>query len=421
MEYYQQKLANGTALHMLPLDHYKTTFVGINLYCGLGKERAVTGLIPYVLQKGSSTYQTARQLRSRLAELYGSQFGAGVVKRGEQQLLQLRLQLVHDSYVADGKSLLEECLDILRDVMLNPYKENGCFKPEYVAIEKKNAADKVRSLLNDKSRYAFHRCLAHLCPDRDYSNNKFGTVEEVDSVDAEQLWSKYQEILAAVPAEIFVCGSYDHNRVVDGINSRFNWTRSSEAVLDPATPLKGQNARTVHEQMDITQGQLVMAMTTDINQADSRYPALVLYNGILGAFPHSKLFQQVREKRGLAYYIGSNLDSIMGVQFVSAGIDAESFDETVQVISDQLGQMCKGEITEDELEWTRTGLRTGLLQMYDDLGEQVSLAIDGRISGRRWAIPQLLDELEKLTLNDVVEAARTMKPQVTYFLSGGEG
>ncbi len=421
MEYYQQKLANGVSLHMLPLDRYKTTFIGINIYCGLGHERAATGLIPHVLQKGSSAYPTARQLRSRLAELYGSQFGAGVVKRGEQQLLQLRLQLVHDSHISDGSSLLEDCLDILQGVMLDPYTESGSFKPEYVAIERKNAADKIRSLLNDKSRYAFHRCLAHLCPQRDYSHNKFGTVEAVEAVDAEHLWQKYQHVLATAPADVFVCGRYDHNRVVDGINSRFNWSRRGEKALEPAIPLPEENPRTVKEQMDISQGQLVMAMTTEINQSDNRYPALVLYNGILGAFPHSKLFQQVREKKGLAYHIGSSLDSMMGVQFISGGIDAESFDDTVEVIADQLRQMRKGEITADEMEWTRIGLRTGLLQMYDDLGEQVSLAIDGRISGRRWLIPQLIEEMERLTLSDVVEAARTMKLQVTYFLSGGEG
>ena len=134
-----------------------------------------------------------------------------------------------------------------------------------------------------------------------------------------------------------------------------------------------------------------------------------------------KRLRKVREEKGLAYHIGSSLDSMMGVQFISGGIDAESFDDTVEVIADQLRQMRKGEITADEMEWTRIGLRTGLLQMYDDLGEQVSLAIDGRISGRRWLIPQLIEEMERLTLSDVVEAARTMKLQVTYFLSGGEG
>lgn len=418
MEYIQQKLPNNVSLHMLPMEQYKTTYIGIFYYCLLDDDVAASSLLPHVLQRGTVTYPTARELRSRLAELYGTQFGIGILKRGENLVLQLRLQLVNDRYIPKRCSLLEDCLDILQEVTQYPYLEHGHFAARYVEGEKKNIQARIRSLLNDKGRFAFYRCLQHLCPQRGYSRNKYGTVQDVKKVEPAQLWERYQWVLSQAPVDIFVCGRYNHNRVVNAISSRFNWERSGKDEPMPARGLDAAEHRQVRESMDIQQGKLVMALTTDVTQSSDCYPALILYNGILGAYPHSKLFQQVREQRGLAYYIGSSLDSIMGLQFISGGIDADKFEETIAVIREQLEQIRLGQISREELEWTRASLRTGLLQMHDDLGEQVALAVDGRISSRRWTISELIRNLERLSVEDVTAVARRMRLQTTYFLSG---
>lgn len=419
MEYIQQKLANGVSLHLLPMDNYKTTFVGVFLYWPLGDDVSDTALIPHVLQRGTASYPTARELRARLAELYGTQFGVGVLKRGENLVLQVKIQMVNDQYIPGQSSLLEETLDILREVLLYPHTEQGQFALRYVEGEKRNIQSRIKSLLNDKSRFAFHRCLQHLCPDRGYSQNKYGSLKQVEAVSAESLWQQYRRLLGTAAADIYVCGRYNHNRVVDAIGSRFLWERRQEDGLEKIKPLELREHNLVHERMDINQGKLVMALAGDITQSSDLYPAMILYNGILGGFPHAKLFQNVREKRSLAYYIGSSLDSIMGLQFISAGIDAQAFAETTQVVGQQLEAMRQGKISRQELEWTRSSVKTGLLQMYDDLGEQVALAVDGRISGRQWSIPQLIEEIDKVGIEEVTQVAKSMHLQTTYFLSSG--
>ena len=96
MDYTQQTLANGVTLHLLPMENYKTTFIGAFLYWPLGDDAAKTAIVPHLLQRGTVTYPTARELRAHLAELYGTQFGIGVLKRGENLVLQVRIQLVND-------------------------------------------------------------------------------------------------------------------------------------------------------------------------------------------------------------------------------------------------------------------------------------------------------------------------------------
>lgn len=419
MEYFQQKLANGVSLHLLPMDNYKTTFVGVFLYWPLGEDVSSTAIIPHILQRGTVTYPTARELRARLAELYGTQFGIGVLKRGENLVLQLKIQMVNDQYIPGKTSLLEEALDILREVLLYPHTEQGKFAGRFVDGEKRNIQSRINSLLNDKSRFAFNRCLQHLCPDRGYSKNKYGNIKQVEAVTVDEAWEQYKHVLKSAAADIYVCGRYKHNRVVDAIQQRFEWTRSPGAGPEKLHPLGRDEHKLIRERMDINQGKLVMALQSEITQSSDLYPAMILYNGILGGYPHAKLFQNVREERGLAYYIGSSLDSMMGLQFISAGIDAKSFDETVNVVNQQLEDMRQGKISEQELEWTRSSLKTGLLQMYDDLGEQVAMAVDGRMAGRHWSIPDLLKAIDGLGSKDVARVAGEMHLQTTYFLSSG--
>jgi len=76
-------------------------------------------------------------------------------------------------------------------------------------------------------------------------------------------------------------------------------------------------------------------------------------NGILGGFPHSKLFRNVREEAGLCYDASSSIDRFKGLLFMSAGIDAKNREQTQEVCLAQLEALRRGEIDDEELESTR--------------------------------------------------------------------
>ena len=65
---------------------------------------------------------------------------------------------------------------------------------------------------------------------------------------------------------------------------------------------------------------------------------------------HSKLFQNVREKEGLAYYVFSRLEKFKGLMVISSGIEIENKDKTIEIINKQLEDIAKGNITEYEYE-----------------------------------------------------------------------
>lgn len=419
MDYSRHRLANGATLHLLPMRNYKTMFLGVFFYWPLGEDAAQAALVPHLLQRGDRRHPTARELRERLAGLYGSQFGIGVLKRGENLVLQFRLQLIDRDYLPGGAAVLDEVVEILRGILLEPYTEQGLFRDSYFQGEKRNVQKRIESLLNDKGRYAFQRCLQHLCPERGYSRSQYGSLQQVQALTLEAVWNQYQRLLATAPVDIYVCGRFDQDQVVEKVGACLQWQRQGEGEPEAPQPLELKEASTVRETMAINQGKLVMALNSAITQQSPLYPALVMYNGILGGYPHSKLFQIVREKHNLAYYIGSSLDSLMGLQFITAGVDSAAFGAATELIGEQLAALTAGAISQEELEWTRSSLQTGLLQMYDSMGEQVALAVDARLSRRRWTISELIAALDKVTAADVQAAAAQMNPQITYFLAGG--
>src|SRR5690606_32474631 len=109
----------------------------------------------------------------------------------------------------------------------------------------------------------------------------------------------------------------------------------------------------VTETLPVNQGKLNMGLRTYNRYEDELYPAFLMYNGILGAYPHSKLFINVREKASLAYYAVSRLDGHKGILTIQSGIEMDNYDRAVEIIMKQLEAMKLGEISDLEISQTK--------------------------------------------------------------------
>ncbi len=140
--------------------------------------------------------------------------------------------------------------------------------------------------------------------------------------------------------------------------------------------------------MDITQGKLVMGFRANTDYKDAKkYYALVTGVGVLGGGPHSKLFNNVREKERLCYYIFANVDNnnvrekerlcyyifanvdkYKSIMMISSGIEVQNREKTEKLILENLEAVKKGDITEEELINTKKSLINGLRSSCDGLG-----------------------------------------------------
>ena len=383
---------------------------------------AETALIPAVLERGTGKYPSFRDLKIRLEELYGAELGADVIKKGERQILSFSLEVVNDKF-APGENLLRQGLLILRDVISDPFIENGAFKSDYVYQEKEQLAKEIKGLINDKINYALERCIQEMCPAERFGVYRYGSIEELERVSAEGLYEYYRSLLKENPIDIFVVGEVDPKETFDLIQETFNFPRSGEPVQFP--PVEVHNipgeVRYHEERLPVNQGKLTLGYRTNTSYRDEEYVPLMFYNGILGGFPHSKLFQNVREKASLAYYSFSRLEKHKGIQLIGSGIEVENYQQALEIILEQVELIRKGKITREEMENTRRALISAYKVVGDSPYNLVNFYTDGLVGEREEGIDYFIRKIEGIREDNVVEVAHRVHLDTVYFLrSQGE-
>lgn len=419
----QTCLDNGINLFVHPTGKFKTILVQLIFHRHLNEDDVTpTSLFPSVLQRGCGRYPTRQLLAHKLEELYGSEMTAEVLKKGERQLVSFTLDLVHDQYLPAEKDLLRKGLMILQDVVADPVLEGGGFKSEYVKQEKEQHEKVIRGLINDKIAYAMERCLQEMCAGEPFGIFKYGTLERLQQVNSSELYDYYRRFLLESPADLHIIGDVKPIDVAVMVQETFQFDRRpANNIPDTLVSDKVDSVRYVREELDINQGKLVLGFRTGLTYADEDYFPLLVYNGILGGFPHSKLFQNVREKASLAYYAYSRLEKHKGLMVVSAGIEVKQYEQTLEIIRQQFDSISRGDFDSDELENTRNGLRNQFLVEEDNPALLVNRALDGVLSGRRDNTEGLLARLDAVTREDVCRVAEKVKLDTVYFLTQREG
>ena len=112
------------------------------------------------------------------------------------------------------------------------------------------------------------------------------------------------------------------------------------------------------------QGKLHIAYRTPITFFSEEFPVMQMTNGIFGGFAHSKIFMNVREKESMAYYASSSYSSLYGLIFVLAGIDANLKEKAVKLIDEQLKAMQDGEISDLEINQTKSMLTKSIERSF---------------------------------------------------------
>ncbi|MBN2909398.1 insulinase family protein [Polycladomyces sp. WAk] len=411
-------------VHVCATDKFKTNTLSAMIQQELSPQIVTkTALLPLVLQRGTETYPTTLQLKQRLEELYGANLFADVYKRGERHVLQVGLEIANEQYLRAPASLLEEGVAFLSEVLTRPVTENGGFKESYVAAEKKNLKQKIESLKDDKIRYAAQRCIEEMCAGEPYSLFNYGRSEDLDHIDAQSLYTYYRDLIRLRPIDLFFVGNVSVDEVVRLVERHFPTDQAERVPVETGEVRHTVNeVKEVVDRLDVKQGKLNLGCRTQVSIRDDDYVALMMYNGILGGFPHSKLFVNVREKASLAYYASSRLESHKGIMTIQSGIEIANYQRAVDIIREQLDAMRQGDINEVELEQTKATLINQLRERQDRSYDLIDAEYHSILSGRPRPLEQLVEELKQVTKADVQRVAEKVQLDTIYFLRDkGEG
>lgn len=401
-------------------DKFKTGCMSLSILRPLRREEAsANALIPSVLLRGSERYPDMTSISEFLDERYGASIGTLIRKKGEVQAVGFFSDFLEDAFALQGEAVLEEMVNFLGEVLLQPHLENGRFSSAFVEGEKQNLTNTIEARINDKRSYVLHQLLRTMCRDEDYGIPRLGDAEDVAKLDAGSLYRQYRNILTHSSIEIFYLGRCGADRVAELLRGALrDLPRGPVEPFGTRVIRQAERVSEAEEHLDVTQGKLAMGLRLGCTAADETYPAALLMNTVFGAGVTSKLFLNVREKLSLCYYASSTLEKFKGVMVISSGVEFADFGAARAEILRQLDECRKGNISDEELESARTYLLSSLRTGMDSPGRQDDYSIGQVILGRGGTMEDLANELKTVTKEQVSQAAARVSVDTVYLLKG---
>lgn len=419
-DFQEGRLANGLRLHLFRTTKFKTNTLRLFIQEPMGAEVTATALLPFVLRRGTAGHPTTPELSAVWEDLYGAEFRVDILKLGDRQLQVYGIDIVNESFLPEPEELLSRALGTLREVLLEPRLEGDLLAGDFVGQEKENLRRMIEGVINDKTRYASLRCTEIMGRGAPYAAFRYGRTEDLPGISPVELTRRYHESLQGGRMDLYAVGDLSLDELAERAERLLGFQRSERALPNFFPSRPNEPERLVREELPVHQGKLVLGLWTGRPPTDPLYPALVVANGLLGGFSHSKLFQNVREKASLAYYAYSRLDSLLGLMQISAGIEFSDFERTVEIIRAQVGAVQAGDFTAEELDNTKKALRNRVLAAEDSPGQKILTSLELDLEGRNDDLAERLAALERVTPEEVQAVAGDLEYDTVYFLTRGE-
>ena len=247
-----------------------------------------------------------------------------------------------------------------------------------------------------------------------------GRGDIVRGLERQTILDHFEQEYAPARVVIAAAGHLEHTRVVDLFAERFDSFRRPAATRTSAPPTFHTGVHMVQKPLE--QVHLVVGFPGIAETAPERY-ALYLLNDVIGGSMSSRLFQEVRERQGLAYSVHSGLQSYhdTGLFYIYAGTDAANFAKVVKALMKELRTLKKDGITATELTRAKEHLRGGLMLSLESTSSRMNrLAKQEMRFGAFFSLDEMLGAIDRVAA-DEVEAliSRTLDEEQLSLLTLG--
>jgi predicted Zn-dependent peptidase len=242
-------------------------------------------------------------------------------------------------------------------------------------------------------------------------------VETVNSIDQKILRETFSRSYAPPNMVLTAAGKIDHDNLVEALRKYFHPDVSSNTILSPGLPaLKANPTVVLRTKKELEQAHICIGMMGYSARHPDRYAAGVM-NVILGGSMSSRLFQKLREERGLCYSIYSSLNSFQdcGYMSVYAGTSSENVRTAVDLILQECRKLVTEPVGEEELENAKNHLKGSLILSLESSSTRMfNLARNDLYYERQITAEEVLDEISGVSIDDVQKVAMELFQHSDY-------
>ena len=394
-------LDNGMVVLTDDMPHLESASLGVWVKAGARSERktehGISHLLEHMAFKGTAS-RTSLQIAEAIENVGGD--------------LNAATSIEHTGYFARVlKDDVVLAADILSDIL-----QNSLFDEDELTREKQVIVQEIGAARDNPDDHVFDLFQAAAFPTQPIGRTILGTVDSVRDITADTVRKYMNRNYVGDHMVIAAAGAVDHDGLVQVARERFADLKPNGAPAPQRAEYQGGEERLVSEH---EQAHIVIGFEGRAYNADGFYAAQVLAS-ILGGGMSSRLFQEVREKRGLCYSVYSFhwafADS--GVFGVAAATGEDEVADLVPVVLDELKRATES-ITNDEVTRVRNQIRAGLLMSLESPSARAGqLARQQILWGRPIPMLETVDRINAITTQRVQEVAERIFTLGTPTLAG---
>lgn len=416
MEYIKYELG-AYNLNVIKTNNFKTVRVEVKFRNVVKKEEiTLRNLLKMVLIESTKKFDTERKFVIESEELYDLKLSSTSSRVGNFTTLSFNLTFLNEEYTEKG--LHNKSLDFLMEVLFNPNVSNNKFD----SLSFNNCVNKLEKSImgrkDNKTKYSIFALLQHM-GDYAYSYDQYGYLSDLKNIDEAKLYEYYKKVLMNDLVDVYVIGNVDSNEIKEYFINNFKINsfkkEKMNVLIDEVLPRK--RVKVFKEEDAVNQTKIAIGLRfNDVSEYERKY-VLYVYNEILGGSGNSLLFDTVREKNSLAYYINSIAQGYDNLLIIYTGIDKDRIDLGLKLIKKTIKDIEKGEFTSDMFNNAINMITSSL---------KLSLETQPSVINNYYAMNILnsddintrISKFEKITKEDVINFSKKIKMDTIFLLEG---
>jgi len=388
----REVLPNGVRIVTEPMPYVRSVSLGVWIGSGSriehGPENGISHFIEHMVFKGT-THRSAEDIARSVDSV-----GGGLDAFTSKELVSFNTKIL-DEHVPIA-------FDVLSDLVLNPlFREDDIEKEKSVILEEiKMEADQPEFVLHE----AF---ISNFWKGHGLGKPILGTKDTVKKFGREMLCDYYNRVYSPKNILVTAAGNLDHDRIVQLVREKFGGVPDRGTLPSDSIP-KSHAPIVLKKKESLEQVHIALGVPAYPLAHRARFPLYVL-NTVLGGGMSSRLFQNIRERQGLAYAVYSelNLFSDTGCLTVYAGTAVETARQVVDCVIQEFRQLRDERIGEDELRRSKDHLKGSLMLSLESTSSRMSnLARQELYFDRFLSLDEMLESIEAVTRDQVRDTAQ---------------
>jgi predicted Zn-dependent peptidase len=390
---HKETLPNGITLLSERMPHVRSVALGIWLRRGSRHEpvslNGASHFIEHLVFKGTEN-RSAREIALAVDSI-GGQMDAFTSK----EYTCFYAKVLDDN--------LGEAIDLLADIVLRP-----AFAADELERERQVIVEEIRMVEDAPEELIYDLFSTHFYPGHALGRPIQGTEDTVKSLSRSRLLRYFRTVYVPENLMIVAAGNLSHRALSSQVRKAFGrMTRGPSRTTRTPKP-RPRGGVVSRMKRELEQLHLLLGVPAFPEGYERRYPLFVL-NALLGGTMSSRLFQKVREERGLAYSVYSAVNAFRdaGILMIYAGTSPDKADEVLDLVAGELRELRESGPTDREVEVAKEHLKGSLMLSLESTSSRMSnLARQYIYHGRTFPMSETLRRLERVTRADVHRAAR---------------